>query len=142
MMRPIDKLLPRLDRVRRMAPGRWSARCPTREDRTPSLNIRELDDGTLLLHDFGGDEVADIVAAVGLDLSDLFPDTGPTPRGPDRRPFAASDLLLLVAFEASVAMVICADVVRQRQVTQVDFDRLVLAARRLGDAVEVSRVSR
>ena len=72
-MSAAEKLLSRLQRVKRTGPGRWIASSPTREDRHPSLAIRELDDGRILVHDFGGDDVASIMAAVGLDLTDLFP---------------------------------------------------------------------
>lgn len=136
-MRPVDLLLSRLERVRRTGPDRWIARCPTREDRHPSLAIRELDDGRVLLHDFGGDDVQEIVAAIGLQLSDLFPAKPGAAALPARRPFSASDLLELVAFECSVAVVICADVLRARAVVDSDFARLLVAASRLGDAVEV-----
>lgn len=135
---PIDKLLPRLQRVRRTGPGRWMASSPTREDRSPSLAIRELDDGTLLLHDFGGDDIAQIMEAVGLTLGDLYAATS-APRSPIHRPFAAADVLDLVAFEASVAMVICTDYLRQRDLPKAAHERLVEAARRLGDAAEVCR---
>ena len=111
-MSPVDKLLERLDRVKRTGPGRWMASCPTREDRRPSLAIRELDDGRLLLHDFGGDDVASIVAAVGLDLTDLFPAQPGQFAGKVRRPFNAADVLALVAFESSVALIVCSDVMQ------------------------------
>lgn len=71
----VDNLLSRLQRVRRTGPHKWIASCPTREDKGPSLAIRETDDGTLLLHDFGGDDVEAILAAVGLSFADLYPET-------------------------------------------------------------------
>lgn len=136
-MSPADTLLSRLERVKRTGPGRWIASCPTREDRSPSLAIRELEDGRLLLHDFGGDDVAAIMSAVGLDLSDLFPGRRGDSTRPVKRPFNASDLLMLAAFESSVAVVVCTDVLRQRTVSQADFERLLTAARRLSNAAEV-----
>ena len=42
-----DKLLSRLQRVKRTGPGKWGASCPTREDKSPSLAIAEKDDGTV-----------------------------------------------------------------------------------------------
>lgn len=69
-----DALLARLDRVRQSAPGRWMARCPAHEDKSPSLSIRELDDGRILVHDFGGCAAPDILAAVGLSIADMFPE--------------------------------------------------------------------
>ena len=140
-MSSADKLLSRLQRVKRTGPGRWIASCPTREDRHPSLAIRELDDGRVLLHDFGGDDVASILAAVGLDLCDLFPAT-PGVAHSTRRPFNATDVLALVAIESSVAVVVCADVLRSRTVSEIDFGRLLTAAQRLGDAAEVCHAYR
>jgi hypothetical protein len=136
-MSPAEKLLSRLRRVKRTGPGRWIASCPTRDDRSPSLAVRELEDGRLLVHDFGGEDIADILSAVGLDLSDLFPprpgQVGPTVK----RAFSAADVLMLAAFESSVAVVVCTDVLRRREVSQADFDRLLTAAQRLSHAAEV-----
>lgn len=132
-----DKLLARLQRVRRTGPGKWIASCPTREDRSPSLSIRETDDGTILLHDFGGDSVRDILAAVGLSVADLFPDKPGAIGKPIRRPFNASDVLALVAFESSMATLILSDVLRDMSVSEDDFERLLEAAKRLGNAAEV-----
>jgi hypothetical protein len=38
------------------------------------LSVRELDDGRVLVHDFGGCETGDVLAAISLSLVDLFPD--------------------------------------------------------------------
>lgn len=141
-MSPADKLLSRLQRVKRTGPGRWIASCPTREDRHPSLAIRELDDGRVLVHDFGGEDVASILAAVGLDIRDLFPAAPGAAAPPVRRPFHAADLLALVAMESSVAVVVCADVLRSRTASEADFARLLTAAQRLGNAAEVCHAHR
>jgi DNA primase len=53
----VAALLDRLEGVRACGPGRWVARCPAHEDRSPSLSIRKKDDGTTLLHCFSGCEV-------------------------------------------------------------------------------------
>lgn len=134
-----EALLSRLDRVRKVGPGKWSARCPTRDDKSPSLSIRELDDGTVLLHDFGGDSVQSILDSIGLTFADLYP-ARPSERGAIRRPFIASDVLDLVAFEASVAAIVLSDAISSEWVTETDYQRLLVAAQRLGDAAEVCRV--
>ena len=74
MTTPVDRLLDRLDGVRHTGSGRWMARCPSHEDRSPSLSIREGDDGRVLLYDFGGCPTVDVVASLGFDLADLFPE--------------------------------------------------------------------
>ncbi|MES2820111.1 MAG: hypothetical protein V4812_14110 [Pseudomonadota bacterium] len=71
-MKPINTLLPRLARVRAVAPGQWVARCPAHPDRHPSLRIRELPDGTLLVKCWVGCSAQAVCAAVGLELRDLF----------------------------------------------------------------------
>ncbi len=100
-----EAILDRLDGVRKTGAARWVARCPAHADRGPSLSIRELDDGRVLLHDFAGCDVGAIVAAIGLELSDLFPprvaDDRRTPR--ERQPFDARDALRLIDSEVDTA---------------------------------------
>lgn len=137
-----DKLLSRLQRVKQTGPGKWIASCPTREDKSPSLAIRELDDGTILLHDFGGDSVEAILGAVGLSFADLYRNKPGHLAKPTKRPFNASDVLALVAFESSLAVLVVSDVINGIPVGDDDFERLLTAAQRLGDAAEVCNGSR
>ena len=70
--RPIDVVLARLDRVCVTKPACWKSRCPAHADASPSLSIREMPDGRVLLRDFAGCSAAAIVSAIGLQLRDLF----------------------------------------------------------------------
>ena len=45
-------------------------RCPAHDDATPSLSIREGNDGRVLVKCHAGCQIADIVAALGMDLRD------------------------------------------------------------------------
>lgn len=72
---PIDKLLKRLDRVRRVGAQQWMACCPAHDDKSPSLSIKECVDGTVLVKCWAGCLAADVVAAVDLTMRDLFPRT-------------------------------------------------------------------
>ena len=67
-------LLDRLKAVKATGPGRWIARCPAHEDRHPSLSVRELDDGRVLVHCFASCEVQSVLDAIGLTITDLFPE--------------------------------------------------------------------
>lgn len=70
------RALEKLDLTWRVASGgrqSWSAQCPAHEDRDPSLSIREASDGKVLLNCFAGCDVIDVVGALGLSLTDLFP---------------------------------------------------------------------
>ena len=137
-----DTLLSRLQRVKRTGPGKWIASTPTRDDKTPSLAITEKEDGTILLHDFGGDSVEAILGAVGLSFADLYPDKPGEFRKPTRRPFNASDVLSMVAFESTVAVLVISDVVKHEGATEEDLARLLVAAQRLGNAAEACNGSR
>ncbi len=70
---PLEKMIQRLDGVTQTRPDRWQACCPSHDDKRPSLAITETSDGTLLLKCWAGCTADEIVRAVGLELSDLFP---------------------------------------------------------------------
>jgi len=112
-----EALLSRLDGVRRTGRDRWLARCPAHEDRTPSLSVRELDDGRVLVHDHAGCKVEDILGAVGLDFPALFP---PRPLGhakPQRRPWSAADVVMALEHELTVALMYLSAVHEGREIT-------------------------
>jgi hypothetical protein len=71
-MRPLDLLLERLGKYERRN-GYYMASCPAHEDPKASLGVSEGDDGRALLRCFAGCESSDIVAALGLEMRDLFP---------------------------------------------------------------------
>ena len=132
-----SKLIDRLDGVRATGPGRWIAKCPAHEDRSPSLSIRQADDGKVLLHCFGNAcGAADVVAAVGLEFADLFP-----PRDPSRHSYArnrssmpAADALAAIDHEAAIVAVIGADMHEHRELDEPTWHRLAQAVHRIGDA--------
>ncbi|MGB5833434.1 MAG: hypothetical protein WBG92_15760 [Thiohalocapsa sp.] len=68
-----ENLLSRLAGVIRTGDGRWSARCPAHEDRSPSLSVRN-DGDRILFHCHAGCHPDDVLAAVGLAWRDLYPD--------------------------------------------------------------------
>lgn len=133
----VQTLLSRLDRVRQTGRGQWVARCPAREDRTPSLSIRELEDGRVLLHDFGGSSAEEVLAAVGLTFSDLFPERLVPGIKRERLPFSYADALRCISFEALLTAVAAANIAQGLRLTDADRDRLWLAANRINHALDV-----
>lgn len=133
---PAERLLTRLEGVKETGPGRWIARCPSHQDTHPSLSIRELGDGRVLIHDFGGCPASDVVAAVGLSLADLFerslPNLGPLPK---RERWDRGDVWQLLAHESAIAAIAANDAAAGRPVSPADAERAGLAADRLSDAV-------
>lgn len=72
--------------AKRAGTGRWQARCPAHDDRSPSLTIAEGAEGRVLLHCWAGCSIGAILAALGLTLQALFPNATLTP---DERAAAA-----------------------------------------------------
>jgi len=76
----IQGLLSHLDGVKETGNGKYLARCPAHDDRSPSLSITECDGGRILINCFAGCPAIEIVEAVGLRLSDLCGDNRIAPR--------------------------------------------------------------
>ncbi|HNC91683.1 MAG TPA: CHC2 zinc finger domain-containing protein [Anaerolineales bacterium] len=102
----VNNLLNSLDRVRKMGADRWVACCPAHNDKSPSLAIRELSDGAVLLHCFAGCSAHEIVSAVGLDLSELFPEKSDFHVPRQKYPFSAREVLACLVPETfTVALI-------------------------------------
>ena len=138
MSTPAEIFLSRVEGVRQTGPGRWIFRVPTRNDKRPSGSVRELDDGRLLIHDFAGDSVQNILAAIGLDMSDLYPEKLSDGKA-ERRPFGALEALRCVSFEALVVAAAANALAAGKALSEIDRGRIVLAAERLIHAAEVAR---
>lgn len=136
-----ELLISKLDKVKQTGPARWIACCPARDDKHPSMTIRELDDGRVLIHDFGGSTVNEILDAIGLDISDLFPPRQ-TYGKPERRPFPAADVLRAIGYEALVVCAAAVTMMSGEPFTQVDRDRLILAASRIQSGLTAAGVQR
>lgn len=132
-------LLARLDGVKPTGPGRWIAKCPAHQDRRPSLSIRELDDGRVLLHDFAGCGVQEVLGAVGLEMDALFPERETKFSKAERAPFNAYDVLRCLSSEA-IVVAAAAAIMNNTGLTPADRQRLVLAASRVNMALQYAGV--
>jgi DNA primase len=129
-----DTLLARLDGVRATGSGRWIAKCPSHADGHPSLSVRELADGTVLLNCFGGCSGAAVVEAAGLTFSDLFPPRSANHGQRHRLARPAFDALAAfhaVAAEALLVAVLAEDLKAGAALKPADHERLTVAAGRI-----------
>lgn len=132
----IDTLLSRLQKVRQTSSQTWTACCPAHEDRSPSLSIRD-SSGTILLRCFAGCEVAEIVAAVGMELSDLFPPDAQAVK-PMRKPFPAADVLECLSEESRIVFIIADRMSKGLPIADTDMTRLRTAVHRIEAAREIA----
>lgn len=139
-MNPIDKILPLLNNVRKKGKNSWISKCPAHQDKKPSLSIREIDDGKLLIHCFAGCSIGDIVAAIGLKVSDLFPrqhdDYAPgySPRpGPPWK-----ELIAYLREDLQVVQIGAARLAAGDELTESDLDRLGIVALHVYESLQAA----
>lgn len=141
-----DALLSRLARVRKTGAGRWVACCPAHGSGTnTALTIRELPDGRVLLHDFGGCGIEAVLAAIGMTVADLFPESlTATEAGGDRRyrsgghRVPAGDVLIAVSRDALTAATVARAIADSREASDGEISLLFKVAGRLAAAAEVT----
>jgi archaellum biogenesis ATPase FlaH len=68
---PVERVLARLDGVRRESDGGFVARCPAHDDRRPSLRVARGDRGNCLLHCRAGCSTDAVLHSLGLRMADL-----------------------------------------------------------------------
>ena len=140
-----ERLLARLERVEKWGTG-WRARCPAHDGKSrDSLSVAVADDGRLLIHCFAGCEALEIVQAVGLELSDLFPERITHNATPEQRrelrqsarqaQWAAA--LGVLEFEARIVAVAADQITRGEPLNGEDRARLGLSLERVQNARSV-----
>ncbi len=133
-----ETLLDRLDGVKHTGPGRFMARCPAHDDRSPSLGVKDCGDGVTVVNCLAGCETEDVLSAVGLTFSDLYPERIATEHSykPVRQRFDARQVLEGISHEVIVVCLIAekyASIIGDK-----DEARLMLAATRLNTALDAA----
>ncbi len=127
-------MLSRLQGVRSTGQDRWIARCPSHSDRSPSLTVRALPDGRILLHCFASCDTQAVLDALGLAFGDLFPepltrDALPRVRGG----ISAHEALECLRSESAVLAILASDAASGKAL---DADRAATCAGRIASALE------
>lgn len=135
-MSAVDMILGRLDKPRQTGRDRWRSRCPScGGGSTSSLSVGVGADGAVLLKCFKGCEVAQVVDALGLQLSDLFPPKLEAGQGaaPMKRRRLISDrqALDLLHDEAQLVAIVGLNLARGVPVVDADLERVLQAAGRV-----------
>jgi hypothetical protein len=127
----INTLLSRLDKVKKTGGNNWMACCPAHEDRSPSLAIGEKKNGVIVIYCHAGCIPLDILAAVGMEFSDLFPEKLADHISPLRNPFPAADVLEALSTETMIVAMTADRMFNDKDMTVGDWERLRLASQRI-----------
>lgn len=127
-----DALIAKLEKVKKTGRGNWLACCPAHEDRSPSMTIKETDDGRVLVHCFAGCSAAEIIGAVGIEFDALFPPRPAVDYLPQvRRPYPAADVLEALR-EETLIVLLSSSILRQGGcLNPTDHERLIVATERI-----------
>jgi hypothetical protein len=138
-------LLDRLDRPKQMRPGAWMAGCPIcQSKRGRPISIRELDDGRTLLHPFCAHTTDEVLSAVGLTMSALFPKplTGTGPAGgfaSSHSRVPARDVLEGISEDVTKVCLIASFMLDKRVIAEAHWEMLAQAAKRIHRARDYLR---
>jgi hypothetical protein len=127
----INNLLSRLEKVKQTGNDRWLACCPAHHDKQPSMNIKENPDGTILIICRTGCASHDILQAIGMEFSDLFPEKLADHIRPQRKPFPAADVLEALSTETLIVHITADRISKGLGISPDDLDRLKLASGRI-----------
>ena len=107
-------------------------------DKHPSLTWRAKPDGTVLLKCMAGCETAEVLGAVGLTMSNLYPQDLTSSGKPERRPFPCADVFRAVAFETLIVAIAAIDMANGKLLADESKNRLLLAHQRIQGALSAA----
>lgn len=133
-----SELIVLLEGAKSTGDDRWIARCPAHKDRLPSMTVRGLPDGRVLMHCFAGCDTEAILTALGLKFGDLFPEPLSHHKPGIRAPFSSREALQCLISESAIVLLVASDIADGKGCAPADADRLALALRRITTALEVT----
>jgi hypothetical protein len=138
----IDDFLSRLELVRQVGPGKWTARCPAHPDKSPSMALWDEPDGRVGIYCSALCDYRDILSALGLEASALFPEK---PKGGlyarnTKRPFGPADLLRLLSHNSLVVYLAAKDAAQGIALSDADIASLRKASCAISAAADFAGV--
>jgi len=138
-MNNIDTLLSRVHKLKETGDGKWLACCPAHDDKPPSLAIKLADD-QILIHCFAGCDVSSIVNSLGLELSDLMPESKRHSRPDNKRPkFNKYELFDRIVEESAILIVAIRQMFKGTPLNDNDMARVVKAEGIIDDIIQEAR---
>ncbi len=131
----IETLISRLDGVKETGPGKYLSRCPAHADRSPSLAIKDGDDGRVLIHCFAGCETEDVLSAIGMTFSDIMPERIGAKHSykPVRNRISPRDALATLDHESLVVAIIAHDFLEHKEIDEPTWARLAQSVARINE---------
>jgi len=127
MTQKLNNFLSRLEKVKPNGNSKWLACCPSHTDKSPSLGIKLTDDDKILINCFSGCSVSEIVAAVGLELSDLMPESVSYKKGSKPPRFNKYELFDLILHHSIILEIAIGDLLSSKPLSDTDLSMVIFA---------------
>ena len=132
MIRPIDLVLARLDDPKPTTRDRWRSSCPACRGNKSALSVGIGNGDTVLIQCFKGCDVDAVVAAMGLQLHDLFPPKLTRSQPLRRRAMlTAGQALDVIALDCMLTWTAAFNLANGHALTADDLDHLMSAGKRI-----------
>lgn len=127
----IEDVINRLQGVKSTGQNRWIAKCPSHQDKSPSLALSQDADGKVLINCFAGCGTYEILQAVGLDWDAVFPEKMLTPAKPKKARIYATEGLQLLRLETQIVTLGGSRLQRGEKLNDEDYARFLKAMERI-----------
>jgi hypothetical protein len=136
MIYRISNILSRLEKVKQTTSDQFVACCPAHNDKSPSLSIKELPDGRILINCFAECPPLEILNSIGLSFEDLYPSRQGEFK-PEKKPFSSTHGLKLIGYESSIILA-CAGFLREgKELSETNAARMVEAVTRIQNVLRI-----
>jgi hypothetical protein len=134
----VYQILNRIEKPFKSGPDSWRTDCWLCGGHSRKVSIRLRDDGRITIHCFGGCDAVDLLQALNLNLSDLYPDTTRTEYKPIRsgERWIPRDVIGAISSELLIVVCAAASMNADRPLPDDDKARLMLAANRIYAATQ------
>jgi len=132
----INEFLIRLDGVRKTGSNQWISKCPSHDDKSPSLSIKACDNEAILIYCFAGCSPYDIVKAIGAKISELFPKKNYV-QAPIKHRVNHRELWLLATHYFWILIIATSDLEKNKKLSTNDYQSVMKARKRIENILEV-----
>ena len=124
----LERLLSRLEKVERLSQGNHQARyracCPAHDDKSPSLSVTLANSDSILLKCWAGCSAEEVINAVGMEMTDLFPEKiHHLPAV--KRPFSADQAAKVIAEDAMTVATAAAKLRKNEPLSSADIAEII-----------------
>lgn len=132
----VEAFLSKVGKVKINGRNQWVCQCPSHEDKSPSLAVKVLDDGRILLNCFAGCDTESVLSSVGMTFDDLYPEKTYGNYKPVKTVISYREALELIQHEARIVMLCAYDMRNNKPLLPDELKRLERSMQTINKALQ------